>query len=205
MNVKRFILFGLMLYLFSSCSNTKHLAANQALFIGSTEKIKSTENISRAKRKDLEEEAHALVRPKPNTKVLGVRFKLTVYNMVKEPKKPRGLGYWLKYKVGEPPVIASISALEKSRQVMENHFDNRGYFKDSVAMDTSVKNKKLKVAYTGLLGAQYTIRQTTYPNDSSILAQQIQQANTDKKSLLLKPNAAYDLAAIKNDRVRVDA
>jgi outer membrane protein assembly factor BamA len=205
MNAKRFILFGLILYLFSSCSNTRHLAANQALFIGSTEKIKSAEKISKAKRKDLEEEAHALVRPKPNTKVLGVRFKLTVYNMVKEPKKPKGLKYWLKYKVGEPPVIASISALEKNRQVIENHFDNRGYFKDSVVMDTSVKNKKMKVTYTGLLGAQYTIKQTTYPNDSSILAQQIQKANADKKTLILKPNNAYDLDAIRNDRVRVDA
>ena len=205
MNVKRFILLGLMLYIFSACNNTKHLTANQNLFIGSSEKIKSTEKISRGKRKDLEEEAHALVRPKPNSKVLGVRFKLSVYNMVKEPKKQKGLKYWLKYKVGEPPVIASASALEKNRQVIQNHFDNKGYFKDSVAMDTSVKNKKLKVSYTGLLGAQYTIRQTSYPNDSSILAKQIQQANTNKKLLLLKPNSAYDLDAIKNERVRIDA
>jgi outer membrane protein assembly factor BamA len=205
MKLKRFILFGLVAFLFSACNNTKHLAANQNLFVGSSEKIKSTEKISRGDRKDLEEEAHALVRPKPNTKFLGVRFKLSVYNMVKEPKKPKGLKYWLKHKVGEPPVIASISALEKNRQVIQNHFDNRGYFRDSVTMDTSVKNKKLKVTYTGLLGAQYTIRQTTYPGDSSALAQQIQKSNTNKKELLLKPNAPYDLNTIKNDRVRVDA
>ena len=32
--------------LVASCDNTKHLGANQNLFIGSSEKIKSTEKIS---------------------------------------------------------------------------------------------------------------------------------------------------------------
>ena len=161
MNCKYYILLSVVAFIFSSCSNTKHLAANQNLFIGSTEKMKSTEKISTDNRKDLQEEMHSLVRPKPNTKFLGVRLKLTIHNMVKEPKKQRGLKYWLKYKVGEPPVIASMSALEKNRMVIQNHFDNRGYFQDSVTMDTTVKNKKLKVTYTATMGPRYTISQTT--------------------------------------------
>src|SRR3954453_14365972 len=117
MNFKQLILFSFIGIIAASCSNTKHLGANQNLFIGSDEKIKSTEKISSSKRKTLESEMHTLVRPKPNSSVLGVRFKLTVFNMVKEPKKKKGLKYWLKYKVGEPPVVASASALEKNRQV----------------------------------------------------------------------------------------
>ncbi|HVX28754.1 MAG TPA: BamA/TamA family outer membrane protein [Parafilimonas sp.] len=205
MKIKQIILFGLLIVLMASCDNTKYLGANQNLFIGSTEKIKSTEKISKGDRKDLEEEMHALVRPNPNTSILGVRFKLTVFNMFKEPKKKKGLIYWLKYKVGEPPVIASYSALEKNREVIENHLDNKGYFRDSVVMDTSIKHKKLKVTYTALLGAQYKIDSTSYPNDSSALAQQIQATALNKKEVLLKPNDAYDLDMIKNERIRVDA
>ena len=56
-------------------------------------------------------------------------------------------------------LLASNSALEKNRQIIQNHLDNKGYFKDSVVMDTSIKNKKLKVTYTALVGAQYKIDQ----------------------------------------------
>jgi outer membrane protein assembly factor BamA len=205
MSFRKIILFGLIVMLVASCDNTKHLSANQNLFIGSNEKMKSTEKISSGDRKDLEEQMHALVRPKPNTSILGVRFKLTVFNMFKEPKKKKGLIYWLKYKVGEPPVLASNSALEKNREVIKNHLDNKGYFKDSVVMDTYVKHKKLKVTYTALVGAQYKIDSTTYPHDSSALAKQIQATALNKKEVLLKPKEPYDLDIIKNERVRVDA
>ncbi len=204
MNLKQLILFLCIAILSASCSNTKNLGAHQNLFIGSTEKIKSTEKISSSNRKQLESEMHGLVRPQPNTTVLGVRFKLTVYNMFKEPKKKKGLIYWLKYKVGEPPVIASYTALEKNREVIENHFDNKGYFRDSVVMDTIAKDKKLKVVYTALLDTQYRIRQTSYTNDSSLLSQKIQQKATKQKYVLLKPGDPYDLDVIKAERTRID-
>ena len=181
------------------------MAAGQSLFIGSSSKIKSTAKISKSQRKDLEEQMQSLVRPKPNSNILGVRFKLSVYNSVKEPKKKKGLKYWLKYKVGEPPVIASNAALEKNRQIIQNHLDNKGYFRDSVLKDTSIKNKKLKVTYTALLDSQYKINQASYPNDSSQIAKQIQATAINKKEVLLKPNDAYDLDVIKNERTRIDA
>ncbi len=205
MDFKQLILFICIALIVASCSNTKHLGANQNLFIGSTEKIKSTAKISSSNRKALESEMHDLVRPKPNTTILGIRFKLTVFNMVSEPKKKKGIKYWLKYKVGEPPVFASYSTLEKNREIIENHLDNRGFFRDSVVLDTFVKDKKLKVTYTALLDTQYRIRQTSYPNDSSALAQKIQQKATKKKYVLLKPNDPYDLNVIKSERTRVDA
>jgi outer membrane protein assembly factor BamA len=205
MNFRKIILLGLVVILIASCDNTKHLGANQALFIGSKEKIKSTEKVSRGDQKDLAEQMHTLVRPKPNTSILGIRFKLTVFNMFKEPKKKKGLIYWLKYKVGEPPVIASYSALEKNREVIQNHLDNKGYFRDSVIMDTSIKHKKLSVTYTALVGAQYKIDSTAYPHDSSLLAKQIQQTALNKKEVLLKHNAPYDLDVIKLERTRIDA
>ena len=205
MNVKPLILFVFIILIAASCSNTKNLASGQNLFIGSEEKIKSEAKIPSSQRKEYESEMHDLIRPKPNTTVLGVRFKLTVYNMVKEPKKQKGLKYWLKYKVGEPPVIASNSVLEKNRQVIQNHFDNRGYFRDSVVMDTSIKDKKLKVTYTALLDTQYTIRRITYPNDSSALSKAIQQKAVKNRRRLLKRNDPYNLDAIKDERTRIDS
>jgi len=124
--------------------------------------------------------------------------------MFNEPKKPKGLIHWLKYKVGEPPVLASGSVLEKNRQVIQNHLDNKGFFRDSVQMDTSIKNKKLHVTYTALLDTQYRIKAVSYPGDSSILAQTIQRRATREKYRLLKPDDPYDLDIIKAERTRID-
>lgn len=205
MKFRRLIFFILVVSFIASCDNTKHLGASQSLFIGSSEKIKSTEKISKSEQKNLQAQMHSLVRPKPNSTVLGVRFKLSVYNAVKEPKKKKGLKYWLKYKVGEPPVIASNSALEKNRQVIQNRLDNKGYFMDSVVKDTSIKHKKLKVTYTALVGAQYKIDSVTYPHDSSVLAKQIQQTAINKKEIFLKLKDPFDLDVIKAERARIDA
>jgi len=87
MNFKQLILFICIVTIVASCSNTKNLGPNQNLFIGSKEKIKSADKIHSSQRKSLEADMHTLVRPQPNASVLGVRFKLSVYNMVKEPKK----------------------------------------------------------------------------------------------------------------------
>lgn len=204
MHFKQLILIFSIALLAASCSNTSKLGPGQNLFVGSEEKIKSTDKLSSSKKKALQSEMHELVRPKPNASILGVRFKLTVYNMFNEPKKPKGIIHWLKYKVGEPPVLASASVLEKNREVIQNHFDNKGYFEDSVLMDTSIKNKKLHVTYTALLDTQYSIQQTSYPNDSSKLAQTIQRRATRPKYVLLKPGDPYDLDIIKAERTRID-
>lgn len=205
MKLLKLILSGCLIIAVVSCNNTKHLAAGQYLFTGSGSKIKSSVKISKNKAHDLEEQMQSLVRPAPNSKIFGVRFRLSVYNAIKEPAKQKGIMYWLKYKVGEPPVIASNIALQKNREIIQNHFENKGYFRDSVLMNTSLKNKKLKVVYTALLDSQYRINNIGYPGDSSALSKQIQATAINNKVVLLKTNAPYDLDAIKNERIRIDA
>ncbi len=205
MKFSKLILFVLVVISVASCDNTKHLAANQNLFIGSTSKVKSTGKISKSERSSLTSQMQALVRPKPNSTILGARLKLAIFNSVKEPKKKKGLKYWWKYKIGEPPIFASYTSLEKNRQIMQNHLDNKGYFRDSVTIDTTIKHKKLSVTYTALVDSQYHIQQVAYPNDSSVLAKQIQATAINKKEVFLKPKDPYDLDVIKAEDTRLDA
>jgi outer membrane protein assembly factor BamA len=205
MNWQQTILFSGIIMLLVSCSNTKHLGKDQALFTGSKEKIISTAKLSAAKKKSFQSELHTLIRPEPNSTILGARVQLAIYNMVKEPKKQKGLMYWLKYKVGEPPVLASHSVLEKNRLVLQYHLDNKGFFRDSVIMDTTIKNKKLSVTYTAMVGKRYIIRNISYPSDSSILSKAIQKrAIRNQKGVLLRSGTPYDLDRIKSERDRID-
>ncbi len=198
------IITGLLL---ASCDNTKHLAPGQSLYIGSDVKIKADPKISKSRRKALESDMSSLIRPKPNSKILGVRLKLSLYNSVDTPKG-KGLRYFIKNKLGEPPVIASYSTLEKDRQVMENRLENRGWFKDTVTLDTMVKHRKFTGTFTAYVHDQYTIGNIFFPKDSSVLSRNIRgRDSTQKRALrrsLFKPGAPYDLDVVKAERVRID-
>lgn len=74
------MIWPLLILFLASCSNTKYLPENEALYTGATVKV-SGEDLSRKKRKAITSELNALTRPKPNRKFLGMRFKLWVYNI----------------------------------------------------------------------------------------------------------------------------
>lgn len=201
-----FVLFTLVV--FAACDNTKHLAPGQNLYIGSDVKVKANPAISKKRQKALESDMSSLIRPKPNSKILGIRLKLTLYNSVDTPKG-KGLRYLIKNKLGEPPVIASYNTLEKDRTVMQNRLENRGWFKDTVTLDTLVKHRKFTGTFTAYVHNQYTMRNISFPNDTSVLSRNIVgKDSTQKRALsrsLLRPNDPYDLDVIKLERSRIDA
>src|SRR5688500_8043665 len=92
----------------SSCSNTRHLPKGETLYLGSNVDIKDKEADKR-ERKVLKEDLTGAILPRPNKQILGIRLRLTVYNMVKgydSTRKPKGLRKLL-LKFGEPPVLTS--------------------------------------------------------------------------------------------------
>jgi outer membrane protein insertion porin family len=184
-----------------ACSQTKTLKEGQYLYKGPVININSPEKITRRKKAEIKSELEDLLRPKPNGKFLGIPFKLLIYNSVGEPKR-KGLSYWLKNKVGEPPVLGSVSAFKQNRIILQNRLENIGYFKDSVKLDTVTRKLKIQDIYTVTTGYQYTIRNVVFPEDSSILSREIQKF---KKQTLLKTGTPYDLDLIKNERVRIDS
>ncbi len=70
---------ALIVLLSVSCSNTKKLPANEALYTGATIKMKSSSAGSK-QNKAIKTSLAGLTRPKPNSKVLGMRIKLAIYN-----------------------------------------------------------------------------------------------------------------------------
>jgi hypothetical protein len=56
--------------------------------------------------------------------------------------------------------------MEKNRAVLQNRLENRGFFKDTVMLDTIYKGRKLSAIYTALIGQQYTIRNVVYPDNA---------------------------------------
>jgi outer membrane protein insertion porin family len=195
------ILLLAVVALFAACSNTKYLAPGQNLYMGATIKVTTTGDVSAKQKKAIKQQLASITRPTPNARMLGARFKLFVYNRVATPKKNKGFKYWLKYKVGEPPVIAYMPQLNKNSVIFQNRLENQGYFGDTVMLDTLVKNKKLTAVYTAYVGTQYTIRNVSFPSGDDTLSSVIRRFS---KRTLLKKGDPYDLDVIKNERDRLD-
>ncbi len=192
---------ALSLFFVFGCSNTKYLPEGELLYTGGSVTVKDSV-IKKKERKELENELEGLLRPKPNNGFLGLRPKLWVYNIAGEPKKQKGFRYWLRTKVGEPPVLFSKVDLDYNASVLRNFTENRGYFKTRVSADSTAKNKRVTAEYTVTPKKQYIIKSVTFPDDSLAMSRIIGRSS---RRSLLKVGKPYDLDVIKAERERIDA
>jgi len=196
----KYFLIAITIFL-SACSTTKFLAPGQKLYDDAQVKLTADTSTKKSEAGDLKDEMEDLVRPRPNSKILGLRFKLWVYNKTRT-KKTKGLAHYLNTHIGEPPVLISSVDVDKNRSILQNRLQNEGYFLAQVAGDTVSKNKIAKVVYTIQTGPAYHYRSITFPkiNDDVDTAVTGTSAKT-----LLKPGDKFNLDVIKTERVRIDA
>jgi len=157
-----YILFAAAAFLLS-CNVTKNLPAGETLYVGA--KIKADSG-SRADKKDIKpltSELKLLLRPKPNSNILGFRYKLVAYNIGGIIRK------WL----GEPPVLTSQVNFEKNREVLQSRLENRGFFGSTASFDTAAKNRKMTVTYNLNAKPQYRISSVKFNVDSGELGKAI--------------------------------
>jgi outer membrane protein insertion porin family len=192
--------FFVIIIAFTSCSNTRNIPAGDALYTGASVKIKN--DVPKKMRKTLEEDLSDLTRPKPNSKILGIRLKLSLFNMAGDPNKGGFIRKFLR-KFGEPPVLLSDLNLAHNNLVLQNYLENRGYFHANVTGDTTVKNKRAHANYNVQTGSLYTIKDIVFPHDTT---NQLGMAvkNTEPKTLI-KTGVPFNLDLIRAERSRIDA
>ena len=198
-HISQVLFFGTISFAVS-CSNTKYLKEGEMLYTGAEIKIEN-DSLSKSSKKVLKSELEDNLTPKPNSSFLGLRPKLFFYNIAKEPKKEKGFNYWLKYKIGEKPVLLSDVDREFNKDIIVNYSENKGYFNAKATYDTVSKNKKAQVIYTLRPGNQYLINKVKFQNDSIPVTEEIVKVS-DKT--LLKEGNPFDLGVIKSERERID-
>lgn len=195
------LIYLLTLSLFiTSCSNTKFLPKGELLYVGSKIKIEG-DSVTKREKSILKDELESILRPRPNSSILGLKFKLYIYNITKT-NKTKGLKHYLNTKIGQPPVYFSKVNLDYNVKLIENRLDNRGYFKGRAYADSTSKNKRATAIYTVRPNFQYKIREVKFPTDSGNLSKAVAAL---KESTYFKPGEPYDLDKIKAERTRIDA
>jgi outer membrane protein insertion porin family len=190
----------LIVVFISACSTTKYLAPGQKLYNGAQIKI-TDKNTTKGEASALSDELQGLLRPLPNAKILGLRFKLWVYDKTRT-KKQKGLRHYINTHIGEPPVLVSSVDLDKNSSILQNRLQNEGYFLAQVSGDTVSKKKLAKAIYTIQTGPAYHYRKIAFPTGTDDLDTAVAGAS---KRTFLKVGDKFNLDLIKNERIRIDA
>ena len=200
MRINNYITLLFIVTLFFGCSGTRNLSEGDLLYVGHTIKLEKG-NEPRKIQKKIESELDDLIRPIPNKTFLGMRPSIFFYNIFNKVNKEKGFKYWVKYKLGEAPVLMSSVDLEYNKKVIQNYVENTGFFNAESKADSSRVGKKAIANYVIKLHNQYKIKSVVFPKDSSLLTQEI---NMLKDNSILKIGKPYNLELIKTERSRID-
>ena len=146
-------------------------------------------------------ELEAVVTPIPNNSLFGMRPTVALHNMVREPKKPKGLRHLLKYRIGNDGVFLEQVPLDDITRALENRMNNRGHFSATARHEVQQKQRKATVTWTVEPGPAHRIRSIRVgdPNgtglDSALAAQ--------RGNLQLATGMPYHLARLTAERDRL--
>src|SRR5690606_2143108 len=149
-----------------------------------------------------EEHLEELLLPKPNKKLLGVRWKLGFWSMGGGYDTTRNIvKNWLK-RQGEEHVLLSDVNREYNENLLRNRVENLGFFNATFSSDTTIHGKLASVTYTGIPRKIYRIKSVEYDIDST--SQIGHDIVADSANTLLKVGRNYNLDVIINERERID-
>lgn len=196
---KIFILSAVILLV--GCSGLKTVPKGDYLYTGANFKLLPDSVYTKRQNKNFNEAMEKLVIPKPNKKFLGMRPKLFFYNLSGNPEKEKGIGAWIRNKLGEKPVLLSTVDLNYNKKLIVNRLENNGFFKVIVNSDTVSSGKTAKANYAVELKKRFIIKDVIFDADSSALWKDILKT---KSETLLKTKNPYSLETIKSERLRID-
>lgn len=201
MRIKKFIsvIYLFLLAAVLSCSVKKYIPADEFLYKGATLKIQTAADIKGLK--DVEEELEELLRPKPNSKILGMYVGLWAhYKGTKE--KPGFINRFLNKKLGENPVYFSQVSPSRTEDLILNRLENRGFFYSRTESEITRKDKFAEVAYTAYLSEPYTLSEVEVERDSMEIDREIIALMKETK---LDSGSRFDLNTLNFERNRIDS
>lgn len=197
--MKRYLFYGFWIaFCMSACNTTKLVPEGDYLYTGGKAKIEESP-VSRQQRKVIEEDLTSVLRPKPNSSILGLKPKLWIYNISHDAKGAPLK--WIK-KWGQPPVLFSSVRVDYNSDLILNRLENRGFFLANTSADTTIRKKKASLTYHTFTGPQYMIDSVKFDTDSSDLGKAV---TSTFNGTFLKKGEPYNLDVIKAERTRIDS
>ncbi|SDR79937.1 BamA/TamA family outer membrane protein [Gramella sp. MAR_2010_147] len=200
MKIKDLSILFILIALFQACSVEKFIPDDEFLYTGAEIKIDSDTTIT--DRPQLRTELENVLRPEPNTQVLGMRPGL-YFHYKSQREKPGFINKFLNKKFGEAPVYLSDVDLKNTEDLLLNRLENRGFFYSRVSSDaeTNENSKTASTSYTLTVPDPYTMETYQLDSDTLLVYQDIKK---DIDKTLMKEEMRFDLPKLKLERERID-
>ncbi len=184
----------------SSCSITSSLQDNETLLIKNKIVFKGKTKIKNKLK--VSEDLQILTFQKPNSKLFYIfPLKLSIYNMAYRRDKPeRKFGWWVKNKLGEPPVVFNEPLIYGSANSMETYMFNLGFLHNKVSTSVKIKKRKAVVNYIIEPNKQFKINNIVLPSDNDEITKIILK---NQKHSLLKKKDFFNVNTLDNERNRL--
>jgi outer membrane protein assembly factor BamA len=194
--LKKLTCFILLLTVMNACNITKNVPPDDKLYMGS--KVKPKGKLD----KDIKELLENAVTPRPNASFLGIKYRLLLYNLIKEPKKPKGFFYKVKHKWGEAPVLLSQVSPRATMVRFNNLLFGNGYLRPIITSQINTKKQnRATIQYNAEAGDRYTIDSIIFPSDSTAISRLVMQSAAQT---LFKKGDYFNLAVMAAERERID-
>ncbi|MFB6320464.1 BamA/TamA family outer membrane protein [Saccharicrinis sp. FJH54] len=187
----------LSILVLASCRPTRYISENESLYTGADLDMGDSfyEDLS------LKSDLNNVIIPDPNRKVLGVfPMRMWFYHIAGDSVPEKGLRHWLKYRIGEEPVIYQTYMAERSKSNLQYELKRQGYFDARTSFDPVTKHKKTAVTYKVQTGNRYKINNVTFPDTINGITRRISES---QNNTVLKKGEFYDLDMLKEERERI--
>src|SRR5690554_1642815 len=170
--MNRLLIYLLVLFVVGtqSCSVKKFIPEGEQLYTGGEVDMEADFRIP--DKKEIEGELNALLKPEPNSKILGMRIGLWAHYKGSQ-ENPGFINRFLKNKLGEEPVYFSEVNPEKTEELIFNRLENRGFFYSLVESEVTRKKHYASVRYTAALAEPYILETYTVDRDSLSIEKKI--------------------------------
>jgi hypothetical protein len=212
-----------IVFIFSSCGLLLKVPPDEVYLKKHTVVIEDEPDEFRVESDDMT----ALLRPKTNRKILGMRLNHSIYNLVNKrrlakselrakercvgvnaKRKSKGksdkecqswLMFWA-YTVGEPTVFLDSALVDRSEKQLEVFLKKKGYF--NVAVEPEIKflsadSSRCKVLYHTKPGNPYRISEIRYVIEDPVLARKLTQII---ERSAIQPCVLFDVDVIDRER-----
>ena len=196
-----FLLFISAIIVLQACSVKKFIPEEELLYTGADLTLESNNEIEN--KKELKAQLENLIKPEPNSKILGSRFKL-YFHYKAQKEKPGFINKFMNKKFGEEPVYLSDVDPYQTEDILKNRLENRGYFYSRVnhSVEENEKNKTARLSYTAILPEEpYRLENYKLDNDTLPIYREIKET---LPNALLEPGMPFNFAMMKLERERID-
>jgi outer membrane protein insertion porin family len=183
----------------ASCRTAKYIPPGEKLFTGADINIDGPAD--KKTKKALKSEIEDIIRPRPNTKILGWRFGLWAHYRGTRPGAKK-IGKYLNKKFGEEPALMSQVNTENTIFLMQNRLENNGFFESRILASSKEKEHTGSWTYDIEVKEPYILENYVFISDSTKVAALIDSGMTRTR---LKKGLRYELELFKQERERVDS